>query len=138
MKTEKCAGAVTFTRDDGQVKYLIIQNLKGIYGYPKGHMEAGETEQETALREIFEETGIKVTLMDGFRYDDIHPIPEKPGVMKHIVYFAAEFSGQKPEYQREELTGLHLMTYGQAMASFQYENSKDIMEKANAFITKRD
>lgn len=138
MKTEKCSGAVVFTRENGSLKYLIIQNMKGIYGFPKGHMETGETEHETALREIFEETGIKVEFLDGFRYDDIHPIPEKPGVMKHIVYFAAEYSGQTPVYQTEELTSVQLMSYDEVMPAFQYENSREILKAAHAFITAKE
>lgn len=138
MNTEKCSGAVVFTRENGSVKYLIIQNMKGIYGFPKGHMEMGETEHETALREIFEETGIKVEFLDGFRYDDIHPIPETPGVMKHIVYFAAEYSGQTPTYQTEELTGVQLMSYDEVMPAFQYENSREILKAAHAFITAKE
>jgi len=137
METEKCCGAVVFTRENDCLKYLIIRNLKGIYGFPKGHMEKGEAERETALREIFEETGIKVEFLDGFRYEDIHPIPEKPGVMKDIVYFAAEYSSQIPVHQTEELTGVQLMTYDEVMPAFQYENSREIMKAAHAFITER-
>lgn len=137
MKTEKSCGAVVFTRENGRIEYLIIQNLKGIYGFPKGHTEAGETEEETAIREIAEETGVQAAIIDGFRYEDVHPIPEKPGVMKHIVYFAGEYSGQDPVFQKEELTSARLMSYDEAMASFQYENSRDILKKAHAFIIEK-
>ena len=60
MTWEKSCGAVVFTRENGQVKYLLVANLEGIYGFPKGHVEAGETEVETALREVREETGLTI------------------------------------------------------------------------------
>ena len=82
MQHEKSCGAVVFTRTDKGVKYLLIANLKGIYGFPKGHVEAGETEEQTALREIREETGLRVTLVPGFRAVDEHLIPEKQDTMQ--------------------------------------------------------
>ena len=55
MDYEKSFGAVVFTRINNNIKYLLIQNLEGIYGFPKGHVEKEEKEEETALREIYEE-----------------------------------------------------------------------------------
>ena len=69
---EKSCGAVVFTRVDGDIKYVIIQSLAGYYGFPKGHMEAGESEKQTALREVYEETGLTVHILDDFRYVDAY------------------------------------------------------------------
>ena len=59
MNHEYSAGAVVFKRERGKLKYLLIKSFTGVFGFPKGHIEAGETEQEAAVREVFEETGIK-------------------------------------------------------------------------------
>ena len=75
MIYEKSCGAVVFTRIDHDIRYLLIKNLSGIYGFPKGHVEPGETDVETALREVFEDVGITVQLLPGFRTVDVHPIP---------------------------------------------------------------
>ena len=56
MNIEKSCGAVVFTKENERIKYVLIRNLEGIYGFPKGHMEAGETEIETTLREVYEGT----------------------------------------------------------------------------------
>ena len=64
MTVEKSCGAVVFTREGGEVRYVIIQSLEGYYGFPKGHMEGSETEQETALREIREEVGLTPRLVE--------------------------------------------------------------------------
>ena len=52
MRFEKSCGAVLFAREDASLRYLIIRHTGGHCGFPKGHTEAGESEQETALREI--------------------------------------------------------------------------------------
>ena len=137
-KYEKSCGAVVFTRTAAGVEYVIIQSLEGYYGFPKGHCEAGETEEETALREVQEETGLKVTLIPGFRYEDVHAIPQKPGIMKQIVYFLAEYGHQDVCYQREELSGAFLMSYEAAMNAFQWESSKVILTKANDYLSKME
>lgn len=72
MKYENSCGAVVFTRHKGEIQYVIIQSLEGYYGFPKGHMEGIEEEKETALREIYEETGLRVHILDGFKTSDEH------------------------------------------------------------------
>lgn len=134
MTWEKSCGAVVFTRVNDQVKYLLIANLKEIYGFPKGHVEPGETEEATALREIREETGLRVTLLAGFRTVDEHLIPEKTDTMKQIVYFLAEYEGQEITYQKEELSGAYLVSYEEAMGMFQFESSRRILREADIFL----
>jgi 8-oxo-dGTP pyrophosphatase MutT (NUDIX family) len=135
---EKSCGAVAFTRTPDGIRYVIIQSLEGFYGFPKGHCEENETEEETALREIQEETGLTVRLIPGFRYVDEHPIPQKPGVIKRIVYFLAEYSDQKITYQKEELMNAQLMTFEQAMNAFQWESSKLILTEAKDYLSKME
>lgn len=125
-----------FTRFDGEIRFAIIQSLEGIFGFPKGHMEHTETEEETALREIREEIGVSVTLIPGFRAVEEHPLPNKPNVMKQIVYFLAEYQGQALRHQREELLGVSLMDYESAMAAFQFDNNRRVLREAQAFLQK--
>ena len=136
MKIEKSCGAVVFTREGGTVKYVIIRSPEGFYGYPKGHMEPGETEEQTALREIKEETGLDVTLLEGFRTEDSHALVRegRPDVTKQIVYFLAEYTGQVLRAQEGEVTEIRLMTYDEAMAAFQFESSRRILQEADAYI----
>ena len=134
MQYEKSCGAVVFTRTNGQIRYVLAQNLEGYYGFPKGHMEPGETEVETALREIREEVGLSPRLIDGFRTCDEHPIPKKPGVIKQVVYFLAEYEDQEIAFQKEELLSAPLVSYEEAMALFVFEGSKRILTEAHAFL----
>ncbi len=137
MRDEKSCGAVVFTRDGQQLRYVLVHELSGCHSFPKGHVEAGETEEETALREIREETGLTVRLLPGFRTVDEHPLREKPGTMKQIVYFLAEYSHQPLVAQASELRSVKLLTYEQAMDTFEYESSRRILTEADEFLAKQ-
>ena len=134
MQVEKSCGAVVFTRVNGEIRYVLAQNLEGYYGFPKGHMEAGETEKETALREIGEEVGLRPRLIEGFRTCAEHPLPNKPGVIKQVVYFLAEYENQEIAYQKEELLSAPLVSYEEAMELFVFENNKRILTEAHSFL----
>ena len=136
MITEYSCGAVVFTREDGCIRYVIIQSKEGFYGFPKGHREGAESEEETALREILEETGLTVMLLDGFRTEDCHPFTRDGETrMKHVVYFLAEYAHQTPTVQVSELDSIRLMDYDAAMNAFQFENSRRILSEAHQFLT---
>ena len=134
MNTEKSCGAVVFTRVDGEIRYVLAQSLEGFYGFPKGHVDPGETEHETALREIREEVGLRPTLIDGFRVVLEHPLPKKPGVIKQVVYFLAEYADQDIVFQKEELLSAPLLSFDEAMVRFTFDNSKQLLTQANDFL----
>lgn len=137
MKREVSCGAVVFRRGTDELQYVIIRGEKGFYGFPKGHMEAGETEQETALREIWEETGLHVHLIDGFRTEDERSLIRegKPDTMKKIVYFLADYENQDLCPQDDEIQSVSLMTFEQAMDHFQLERNKRILMEAVDFLS---
>ena len=137
MTWEKSCGAVVYTAADGQIQYLLAQSLEGVYGFPKGHMEQGESEVETALREVFEETNIRVSLLDDFRAVSEYPLPRKPGTMKQVVYFLGEYHNQQIIHQKEELRGARLVSYEEAMQLLRFEDAKQILTDANTVLRKR-
>lgn len=137
MLTEKSCGAVVFTRQNGEIKYLLIRSVEGFYGFPKGHMEANETEEETALREIFEETGLKVSLFPIFKTAEEHPFTRKDGVpaLKKVTYFLAEYADQTPVRQESEVESLELFDYSAAMEKIEFESNRRVLSDANEFLT---
>ena len=134
MKEEISCGAVLYTRVDGKIKYLIIKQRGGHYGFPKGHMEGNETELETARREIREEVGIDPTFIDGFREIDEYLIPRKKGVHKRVILFLAEYSGQRFVVQKKELHSAALLTYGEAMSRLTFDAARRILTAADEFL----
>ena len=92
---EKSCGTILYTIENETIFYLMILGKRhGIYGFPKGHMESGETEEETAFRETWEETSIRPDIKKGFRKQVQYSL--KMGRRKTVVYFLAEFTGQTP------------------------------------------
>lgn len=68
MTHEKSCGGIVYRKFHGNTEILLIKHVKsGYWSFPKGHVENGETEEETAKREIKEETGIDVYIDSGFR-----------------------------------------------------------------------
>ena len=87
----KSCGIIPF-RDNGKEKeYLILLQKNNAWSFPKGHMEAGETECQTALRELFEETGLNAMLVPEKHVEFEYDIP--PFSKKRVVLFAGEVSG---------------------------------------------
>ena len=137
MRKEKSCGAVVFTRDSGGIRYVIIRSKTGTYGFPKGHVEGRECEQETALREVLEETGLTVQLLDGFRKEDRYSfVCENQTIAKQVVYFLGEYSGQVPLPQEEEVSEIYLMDYETAMSVFRFENLKETLTQAHQRLTR--
>ena len=69
MHYEKSCGALVLRRDeDGKAYILMIRHKAGGHrSFPKGHMERGETEYMTAVREVFEETAVQIRIDSDFR-----------------------------------------------------------------------
>ena len=120
---------------DGQRKYVVIRSNGGDYGFPKGPMEAGETEKVTALREVKEEVGLSVTLLDGFRQEEWYDLPNKPGVRKQVVYFLGKYDGQELKRQKAEISQILLLPYGEALERLTFDQMKEMLRKAEAFLT---
>ncbi len=136
MKHEKSCGVIVFTRKNGEIKYVVIESINGFYGFPKGHVENSETEKQTALREVFEEVGLKPNLIDGFRETVEYYIPSID-VQKQVVYFLGEFKNQEIVFQKEELSSAQLLSFDEANNKFTHENNKELLLKAHLFLTNR-
>lgn len=134
MKHEKSCGVIVFTRKNGEIKYVVIESINGFYGFPKGHIENSETEKQTALREVFEEVGLKPNLIEGFRETVEYYIPSID-VQKQVVYFLGEFKNQEIVFQKEELSSAQLLSFDEANNKFTHENNKELLLKAHLFLT---
>jgi len=135
MTWEYSCGAVVFTRAKGQILFVIVQEQAGAYSFPKGHMENGETEPETARREVFEEIGLNPVFLPGFREEDEYDLAEKPGTRKRVTYFLAEYQDEPLVPREGEIRGIQLLPYDQALRCFEHEGTRAVLTKALAFLT---
>ena len=139
MNYEYSCGAVVFTRMVGVPHYVLVRakdQPEGCHGFPKGHMEPGETEEQTALREIYEEVGLRVRLLDGFRAVTEYPLPWPPDTRKRVVFFLAEYENQQITIQESELASYALAPFDEALELTEFADSKQILTDAHAFLTK--
>lgn len=133
MKMEKSCGAIIARQTEAGREILLIRHVNGgHWAFPKGHVEKDETEEQTALREIREETGLAVTLDAGFR--TVVTYSPKPGVMKDVVYFAAEYTGGAAQMQVEEVSDIRWVNINDTDAFITYDNDKGILKDYRAYI----
>ena len=123
MEKEKSCGCIIF-KDD---KVLLIQQTQGHWGFPKGHVEEGETEAETAKREVKEETNVDVEIDESKRYVETYKMPN--GVMKDVIYFVAKPIGGEIKKQEEEVKNIKWLTFDEAINTITYENTKELFKK---------
>jgi len=168
MPREKSAGAIIYREDNKERFYLLLhypsqKGGRGHWGFSKGHVEAGETEEQTVLREVREETGLTdIKIIPGFkeyikyffkkREENISAKEIKLNdlkvnlsrrsskseggwVFKLVVFFIA-----KTETKEIKLSGEHVgyawLPIDEAIKKTTFKNSKLLLKEADEFITK--
>ena len=129
---EKSCGAVMYTQSEGVRKFILITNISGHIGFPKGHIEIGEDEKQTALREVYEETGVKTHLINGFRESYNYLI--NGFIKKKAVYYLAPFDEKDIKMNIMEISEYRLVTFEEALSILNFKHDRDILSKANKFI----
>ena len=123
LKKEKSCGCIIIEKD----KVLLIQQTKGHWGFPKGHVEAGETEIETAIREVKEETNLDVEINENKRYT-MKYITDK-GTLKQVVLFIAKKINGNERYQESEIKSMKWVTFEDAIKTITYDNTRELFIK---------
>lgn len=126
---EKSCGALVFRRDGDKIYVLMIRHKAGGHrSFPKGHVEAGEDEHATAVREVEEETAVSIRIRSSFR-ETVHYSPAV-GVVKEVVYFLA-FTDQTEVSPREgEIAEVDWVPIEKAEASLTHENDRVVFRAA--------
>lgn len=128
MKKEKSCGAIVYRRKDYADEILLVKHKNGgHWSFPKGHVEAGEDEKQTALREILEETGLVVDLDTSFR--EVITYSPKKGVEKDVVFFAALPREGEPVAQPEEIMEVLWVKSNEALKMVTYESDREMLKK---------
>ena len=131
-KTLSC-GAVIYRKHQGRVLFLLLKHVNGNHwSLAKGHTEAGESEVQTALREVDEETGLTVKLKPGFR-EAIRYSPSS-GVEKTVVFFLAKSRGKKPKLQKSEILNAVWLELDDALKLISHKDTGEVLRKARIFL----
>ena len=135
MIEEKSCGAVLFHENGADRRYLILHSTQGHYTLCKGHVEAQETEHETAVREIREETGLSAAFIPGFRETIVYS--PRPGHRKEVVFFLAKADDTPLICQPEEVASAEFLPYTEAAARLTHDSDRAVLEKAERRLSGR-
>lgn len=132
---EKSCGAIVIYKRGDRCKILLVKNHNGRnYSFPKGHVEQGETEQQTAVREVKEETGLDIRIIDSFReVADYCPFGK---IRKRVVFFMAQTMSDKVHIQEEEIDSYIWVDLDEAHNRCTYDNDLRVIRKARENIGK--
>ena len=138
MAIEVTAGAVVYRQQNGEIQYLLLEstNKGNFWGFPKGHVEGNETLEETAHREIKEETSLDLPIDTGFNVYTEYDLPN--GNHKQMTLYTAEVP--EPEalhLQAEEIKNAGWFNYDEARQRLTYNNLKELLDQAHAHLVHR-
>ena len=131
---ENSCGTIPYTIKNKTIYYLLIRTKDGRHcGFPKGHIESGESETEAAFRETLEETSIKPIINRDFRYKISYQINN--GNQKTVVYFLANFQGQLPKRNGNfEDYDYLILPFEEAYQQLTFENTKEMLKIADSYL----
>ena len=134
---EKSCGAIVFHRFFDGIKVLLVKNKNGKYwSFPKGHVEKGENEHQTAAREIKEETGLSVRFYENYRQiSDYVPFGK---IKKRVVLFLADARYANVQIQPSEIDLYTWVTFEEAQKMCRYENDLRVLKRAEFMIRQHD
>lgn len=145
MLTEYSAGAIIFHKKKGEINYLLLHYPRGsrlkkdYWDLPKGHLEEKEKPQETAIREVTEETGLKdIIFFDGFKEKIKYSFQrQRKKVLKFVVFYLAETKNDKIKLSQEHIDYKWLPQRA-ALELLTFKNAKQILKKAHELLSVKD
>jgi 8-oxo-dGTP pyrophosphatase MutT (NUDIX family) len=133
---ETSAGGVIFRRVEDGTRILLIKDAYRNWGFPKGHVEAGEDAAAAALREITEETGLSDLINHG-RIQDIDWFFRFRGKLIHktCTFFLVESPSGEPQPQHDEgITATRWLSFDEAQRTLSYANARDVLKAAGTMM----
>jgi len=138
MLREKSCGAVMYIIKGDTLNYLLLNYEAGHWDFVKGNVEQNESEKETVVRELKEETGItNAQFIDSFR-EVIAYFYRRQGltVHKEVVFYLMESNTDKVQLSFEHIGHIWL-DYPHAMEKLTFKNAQDVLKKVQDFLKKK-
>lgn len=130
---ESSSGAIVYREIMGSIRYLLIKNKRSEHwGFPKGHLEKGETRYDAARREVLEETGIHIKIHLGFEGISKYKIKNK--IDKVVSIFVSTTEDLTTVIQEEEIEDYVWLPFPRAMQHLSFKNDRQILNKAHKFL----
>jgi 8-oxo-dGTP pyrophosphatase MutT (NUDIX family) len=129
-------GAVLYRKVGDRILFLLLKHANGgHWSLAKGHAEGSETEEQTAFREIFEETGLRVRLQKKFRKE----ISYSPyaGVQKRVVFFLAKTKKKKVNLQEKEILNSAWLELDDALKLISHSDVGEVLQQAAAYLSSK-
>ena len=137
---EKSCGAVVFRneRKNGVLQRYVLMikhSVHGNHSFPKGHVEAGESEKMTAEREVFEETAVRIHINEKFR-QPVYYRP-KPGVKKEVIYFLAFTRQTEIKPRPGEVAEVYWVPVEEVGKLLAHDNDRRVFKLAVEYISEK-
>jgi len=134
MLREKSCGAVVF-RKNREVEYLLLHYEAGHWDFVKGQVEVNESEKETAMRKLEEETEITDAHFVGNFREEIGYFYRRRGktIYKKVAYFLTQAQESKVVLSYEHVE-YEWLTYEKAIERLTFKNAKNVLKKAHEFL----
>ncbi len=125
------AGGVVYKLEDGQPRYLIetAKNKRAHWVLPKGHIEAGETPEKAAEREVAEETGIRARVVAPVGVISFRKATERVQVEFFLLHDAGEQHPRSPEGRTVRWCSLE-----EALRLLTFAGTREILRKASVLV----
>ncbi|HEU5042083.1 MAG TPA: NUDIX hydrolase [Gemmatimonadales bacterium] len=134
---EVSAGGIVFRRIEEQgTRFLLIRDSYDNWGFPKGHLEDGETPAVAARRETAEETGLEHLVLQGpIRVIDWHFRFRGRHIHKYCHFFLFESPGGEPCPQADEgITACQWLSLEQALTTLSSDNARGVLKRAGEMV----
>jgi len=131
---EKSCGAVVFLKNT-EAKYLLLHYEAGHWDFVKGNVEPNESEKDTVIRELQEETGIADgRFINGFR-EKIEYFYRRQGatIHKEVIFFLIETHTEKIKLSYEHV-GYTWLDYQNAIKRLTFKNAKEVLQKTHKLL----
>jgi 8-oxo-dGTP pyrophosphatase MutT (NUDIX family) len=144
MKTEISAGAVIYRKENGQNLFLLLRypavchrSGRDYWDYVKGHIESGESERETIMREAAEETGLSdLKLAEGFLQKMEYFFTFEGQKIFKIVNFRLAETFSQDIVLSDEHNDFAWLPFDEAYKALSFDNAKKVLAAANEFLHK--